>query len=257
MLIIVIFWQVNQWRLSSFQVPWKKCACGVCGVSHVSHKWILPIWPSLHFGCATTLPPIQKNPSASLDTEALCHSFGELIMEGEGEFKGLEPCLTWGQAPLAREGENIPTEREPRDWKLVFLCTSGGLLLSPGDRGAMAGALFIPGVFPGAQPSSQITRTHLSAGLLLRPLMQILASSSTYSLSLGDLVMIFPSWSFIPPRPLSRDSAQKPQIPRYFKFLCSRETPRKSAQHVSVCKSSVILERGFSLALMEGFSRNP
>lgn len=48
-----------------------------------------PIWPSLHFGCATTLPPIQKNSSASLEMDALCHSFGELIMDGEGEFKGL------------------------------------------------------------------------------------------------------------------------------------------------------------------------
>lgn len=187
----------------------KMCMC-VCGVSDLSHEWILPIWPSLHFGCATTLPPIQKNSSASLDTEALCHSFGELIMEGEGEFKGLEPCLTWGQAPLAREGENIPTERDPRDWKLVFFCTSGGLLLSPGDRGAIAGVLVIPEVFPGAQPSSpsHITWTHLSAGLLLRPLMQILASSSTYSLPLRDLVMIFPSWSFISPHPVPWLSAE-------------------------------------------------
>lgn len=193
----------------------KKCAWWVCAGSDLSHEWILPIWPSLHFGCATTLPPIQKNSSASLDTEALCHSFGELIMEGQGEFKGLEPCLTWGQVPLAREGDNFPPERDPKDWKLVFLGTSGGLLLSPGDRGAIPGVLFIPEVLTGAQPScpGHITRTHLSAG---RPLTQILSSSSTYSLPPRELVMIFPSWIFIPPHLLSRDSVQQPEIPRYF-----------------------------------------
>lgn len=193
----------------------KKGACRVSESSDSSPEWILPIWPSLHFGCATTLPPIQKNSSASLDTEALCHSFGELIMEGQGEFKGLEPCLTWGQVPLAREGENFLPERDPKDWKLVFLGISGGLLLRPGDRGAIPGVLVIPEVFTGAQPSclGHITRTHLASG---RPLTQILSSSSTYSLPPRELVMIFPSWVFIPPHLLSRDSARQPEIPWYF-----------------------------------------
>lgn len=234
---------------------WNKCACRVCGVSDLSHEWILPIWPSLHFGCATMLPPIQKNSSASLDTEALCHSFGELIMEGEGEFRGLEPCLTWGQAPLAREGGNIPTERDPRDWKLVLLCTSGGLLLSPGDTGAISGVLFIPEAQP-CSPS-HFTWTHLSAGLLLRPLMQILASSSTYSLPLRDLVVVFPLWASFLLILCPVTQCRSHSFLDNLSLFCPGETARKSAQHVSVCKSSVILERGFSLALMEGFSRNP
>lgn len=202
---------------------------------------VLPIWPSLHFGCATTLPPIQKNSSASLDTEALCHSFGELIMEGQGEFKGLELCLTWGQAPLASEGENFPPERDPKDWKLVFFGTSGGLLLSPGDRGAILRGLCIPEVFTGARTScpGHIARTHLSAGLLLRPLTQILSSSSTYSLPLRGLVMIFPSWIFIPPHLPSRDWVRQPQIPRYFRFLSP--PVRRRARVRNMCQSLNLL----------------
>lgn len=108
---------------------------------------ILPIWPSLHFGCATTLPPIQKNSSASLEMDALCQSFGELMMDGEGQFNGLELCLTWRKPPVVRDGENIPAERDPKDWKVVFfgdMGVKGWLLLSPGDKGAIAGVLFIP-----------------------------------------------------------------------------------------------------------------
>lgn len=46
-----------------------------------------------------------------------------------------------------RFGENMPAERDPRDWKVVFLCdaeVSGGPSLGPGDRGAIAGVLLIP-----------------------------------------------------------------------------------------------------------------
>lgn len=113
----------------------------------VLRNWVLPIWPSLHFGCATTLPPIQKNSSASLDMDAFCQSFGELIMDALGEFTGLEACFTWWEEPLASEGENIPGDKDPRDWKVVFLGDmeeSVGLPLSPGDRGAIAGLMFIP-----------------------------------------------------------------------------------------------------------------
>lgn len=107
----------------------------------------LPIWPNLHLGCATTLPPIQKNSSASLEMDALCHSFGELMMDGEGDVKGLGSFLAWWAEPRMRFGENMPAERDPRDWKVVFLCdaeVSGGPSLGPGDKGAIAGVLLIP-----------------------------------------------------------------------------------------------------------------
>lgn len=61
-----------------------------------------------------------------------------------------------------RAGENIPAEREPRDWKVVFLCdeeVSGGLSLGPRDRGAIAEVLLIPEQCIGFQLSCPIHTT--------------------------------------------------------------------------------------------------
>lgn len=172
-----------------------------------------PIWPSLHFGCATTLPPIQKNSSASLEMDALCHSFGELIMDGEGEFKGLGSFFAWRGEPRTNAGENIPAERDPRDWKVVFLCdmdVSGGLSLSPGDKGAIAGVLLIPELYIGVQLEScptHITWTHLpllSDGLLSKACLQRGSSPAGFSVSISSTITlpawgtaaIFPFWQF-------------------------------------------------------------
>lgn len=61
-----------------------------------------------------------------------------------------------------RFGENMPAERDPRDWKVVFLCdaeVSGGPSLGPGDRGAIAGVLLIPEQCIGVQLSCPIHNT--------------------------------------------------------------------------------------------------
>lgn len=116
----------------------------------MNHEQLLLIWPSLHLGCATTLPPIQKNSSASLEMEVLCQSFGELIIDWLGELTAPEDgCLVLSEEALPIVGENIPGDKEPKDWKLVFLGDAGaGLPLRPGDSGAMAGAVsFIPELF--------------------------------------------------------------------------------------------------------------
>lgn len=71
-----------------------------------SYQTFLPIWPILHFGDATILPPIQKNSSAKRDIADFCHSLGEVIIEGEGDLKGegdLPPGL---EGHLLRDGEN-------------------------------------------------------------------------------------------------------------------------------------------------------
>lgn len=88
-------------------------------------------------------------------------------MDGVDEFKGLEASLAWLEEPLASEGENIPDDRDPKDWKLVFLGDdeeSGGVPLSPGDRGGIAGVLFIPELYIWVQFSCPIhtTLTHLT-----------------------------------------------------------------------------------------------
>lgn len=105
------------------------------------------------------LPPIQKNSSASLETDAFCQSFGELIMEWEGEFRGPEACLASPRGCLASEGENIPDGIDPKDWKVVFLGEmedTGGLPLGPWDCGAIAGLMFIPDPFIWLQLSCPI-----------------------------------------------------------------------------------------------------
>lgn len=164
---------------------------------------VLPIWPSLHLGCATTLPPIQKNSSASLDMDAFCQSLGELIMDGVGE--GLEACFAWWEEPLASKGGgNIPDDKDPKDWKLVFLGDredSGWLPPSPGDRGAIGGVMFIPESYIWVQLSCPIhaTWTHLpphSAGLISKVSLQgsfshAASKASTYP-SLP--VKVFPYW---------------------------------------------------------------
>lgn len=77
--------------------------------------------------------------------DAFCQSFGELMMDGVGEFKGLEACFAWWVEPLASEGENIPDDRDPKDWKVLGDREErGGIPLSPRDSGAIAGVLFIP-----------------------------------------------------------------------------------------------------------------
>lgn len=71
-------------------------------------------------------------------------------MDGVGEFMGPEACFPWWKEPLVMEGENIPDDKDPRDWKVVFLGdeeASGWLPLSPGDRGAIAGVMFIPELY--------------------------------------------------------------------------------------------------------------
>lgn len=123
----------------------------------------LPIWPSLHLGCATTLPPIQKNSSASLEMDAFCQSLGELMMEWVGEFTGLEVRLASWAERLASEGEKIPDDTDPIDWKVVLLeeredC--GGLPLWPKDGGAIAeGLLFISEQYIWFRLSCPIRRT--------------------------------------------------------------------------------------------------
>lgn len=68
------------------------------------------------------------------------------MMDGVGELKALEACLPWEEDPLENVGENIPGDKDPKDWKVVFTGDNeGGVPLSPGDRGAIAGgAAFIP-----------------------------------------------------------------------------------------------------------------
>lgn len=92
-------------------------------------------------------------------------------MDGVDEFKGLEACFVWWKELFASEGENIPDDRDPKDWKVVFLGDredSGGLPLGPGDRGAIAGELFIPELYIWVQLSCPIhtTWTHLPLTLL-------------------------------------------------------------------------------------------
>lgn len=116
----------------------------------LSCSWSLPIWPSLHFGCATTLPPIQKNSSASLEMDAFCQSFGEVMMDVVDEFKVLEVCVASWMELLASDGEKLPADREPEDWQVVFLGDmedGGGLPLGPGDRGAIAVVQVIPELY--------------------------------------------------------------------------------------------------------------
>ena len=228
--------------------------------------WISPIWPSLHFGCATTLPPIQKNSSASLEMDAFCQSFGELIMDGLGELMALEPCFSWWKEALASEGENLPADRDPRDWKVVFLGDmqeSGGLPLSPGDRGAIAGVLFIPELYIWVQLSCPIhvTWTHrpLKCVYSTASLMQIVVSArpllpdkvhwEEYSHPEGSVLVIL--------CPVILCSSH-----RFFCFYFSLwgKTPSRG-RVCNTCQplnlpQAVILEEGFSLAFMEGFSRN-
>lgn len=94
-------------------------------------------------GCATTLPPIQKNSSASLEMEAFCHSLGDVMMEWVGEARVLP---AGGRFPgeddlLLRVGERLTGDREPRDRKEA-LAGVGGMQLSPGGEDAtLAGAM--------------------------------------------------------------------------------------------------------------------
>lgn len=83
-------------------------------------------------------------------------------MDGEGEFEGLEACFVWWKELLASGGENIPADRDPKDWKVVFLGDiedCGGLLLSPGDWGAIDEVLFIPELYIWVQYSCPIQTT--------------------------------------------------------------------------------------------------
>lgn len=70
------------------------------------HMHLSTIWPILHFGDATMLPPIQKNSSARRDIAAFCHSLGEVIIEGEGDWKGDGGLLPGLTGRRVRDGEN-------------------------------------------------------------------------------------------------------------------------------------------------------
>ncbi len=234
----------------------------------MSHWWILPIWPNLHFGCATTLPPIQKNSSASLEMDAFCQSFGELIMDWVEEFKGLEACLAWWRELLASEGENTPADRDPKDWKLVVLGdieNSGGLPPNPGDRGAIAGVLLIPELYIWVRLSCPIHTawTHLPLSLLgssakfvysTAPHMQILrcqhvlffqlkSSDMGSRNNLPNLKVHFLSycvhWSSV----AAIDSSE------FFFFAPREDSQRKRVQHVSDTKSSSSCNPGVTSAL--------
>lgn len=188
--------------------------------------------------------------------DAFCQSFGELIMDGVGEFKGLEACFAWWKEPLAGEGENIPAERDPKDWKVVFLGAieiSGGLPLSPGDRGAIAGALFIPELYIGVQLSCpiHITWTHLP------PLSVGLFSKTCFLHSFSPAGFRVSAYPPLPVKVFRHGIRQQFSHPKgsfllilypviqcsghsffyFFIFCTERRTTRKSVQHVSVTKS--------------------
>lgn len=83
------------------------------------------MWPILHFGDATILPPIQKNSSARRDIAAFCHSLGEVIIEGEGDLKGEGGLLPGLGGRPVRENKTGDDGAIPGD---VFI--TAGLLCS-------------------------------------------------------------------------------------------------------------------------------
>lgn len=82
--------------------------------------------------------------------DAFCQSFGEVIMDGEGDVNMVEVCFTW----LDEDGENIPAGVFSGD-RLV----SGGLPLSPGDKGAIAEEVFIAELYIWVQISCSLHTT--------------------------------------------------------------------------------------------------
>lgn len=183
----------------------------------------LPIWPSLHLGWATTLPPIQKNSSASLDMEALCQSFGELMMDGLGGFRaGLEASLILAEETLAPDGEPTGEDNKPRDWKPVFVGDEG-LPRGPGaDNGVMAGSKFISESHVQVGPRSHHMNPPSSSFCCVQDVFQVSSSEGDQ----GVVSVIFP---FSPAAVMTLKSVICEFVSTY--FLPS--TKRNTAEHVT------------------------
>lgn len=183
--------------------------------------------------------------------DALCQSFGELMMDVVGECEGLEACFVWWRELLG--GENIPDDRDPKDWKVVFLGDmedTGGL--SPGDRGAIAGVLFIPELYiwvqlfcpihtawthlPLTRPGSSAKFVYSTASLMQNSISSFFQLKSSHVGSGNNIpILKVHSWSS-----RVRWSSLAAIASSVFIFFPLRGEgwQRKSVQHVSVTKSS-------------------
>lgn len=103
----------------------------------------IPICPSLQFGEATMLPPIQKNSSARREMEVLCHSFGDVMspgvasLKGDGDREGQGELCFHGVGDPPRGGPGVGEARGEREWGAI---TGDGLLGVPLILGAQTSA---------------------------------------------------------------------------------------------------------------------